>query len=247
MLTSLLGGRLMAEKYGDEAQIVAMHGWGRNRHDFAPVLNGYNALSLDLPGFGATTVPDEPWSTRDYADTLAEAVADTEPLIVMGHSFGGRVAVQFAAAYPERVKALVLTGVPLLRAELGNGKKAKAPLLLRMAKRLHALKIVPDSTVDKLRERYGSADYKAAQGTLRTILVKAVNEDYTAQLEAIKAAGIPVSLVWGAHDDAAPLAMAQHVCELLGPQSSIDVCASSSHLLDTDLVEALRGALDARL
>ncbi len=237
----------MAEKYGDEAQIVAMHGWGRNRHDFAPVLGGYNALSLDLPGFGATSAPDEPWSTRDYADVLAEAVAQSEPLIIMGHSFGGRVAVQFAAAYPERVKALILTGVPLLRAELGNGKKAKAPLLLRVAKRLHAFKIVPESTIDKLRERYGSADYKAAQGTLRTILVKAVNEDYAEQLMAIKAAGIPVSLVWGAKDDAAPLAMAQHVQELLGPLSTLDVCTSSSHLLDADLVKALQGAIDTRL
>lgn len=237
----------MAEKYGDGApQVVAMHGWGRNRHDFAAVLAGLNALSLDLPGFGATEMPDEPWSTRQYADAVAEAFADSEPIVFVGHSFGGRVAIQLAAAYPERVKALVLTGVPLLRAELSTGKPARSPFLFRAAKKLNAAKIVSDSTLDKLREKYGSADYKAAKGDLRTILVKAVNEDYTAQLEAVRAAGIPVSLVWGAHDTAAPLPMAQHVQEILG-EASLDVCASSSHLLDDDLVAALRQAIEQRI
>ena len=41
--------------------------------------------------------------------------------VVLGHSFGGRVAVHLAPARPDRVGALVLTGVPLVRNPAGAG------------------------------------------------------------------------------------------------------------------------------
>ena len=60
VLTTLLGGRAFAERYGESpAKVVALHGWGRTRADWNATLQGYDALALDLPGFGATPAPDE--------------------------------------------------------------------------------------------------------------------------------------------------------------------------------------------
>ena len=49
MLTTLLDGQVMAEKHGSGSpRVLAMHGWARTRHDWAPVLGGYDAVAVDL-------------------------------------------------------------------------------------------------------------------------------------------------------------------------------------------------------
>lgn len=219
--------------------MVALHGWARTRHDWEPVLAGMNALALDLPGFGATSAPPQAWNTADYADALLPLVAGS-PRIVVGHSFGGRIAVHLAARAPERVAALVLTGVPLLR----GPRTGRAKPAYRLARFLHAHGLLTEPAMERYRQRYGSADYRAAQGVMREILVKAVNEDYTEQLKAIAAAAIPTVLVWGQADTAAPVAMASTAAQLLGPAARLTVVPGSAHLLDQPLVSALRTAID---
>ena len=80
------------------------------------MLDGLDALALDLPGFGgASPEPAEAAGAAGYAELVAPALdACAERVVVLGHSFGGRVAVNLAAHRPERVAALVLTGVPRL-------------------------------------------------------------------------------------------------------------------------------------
>ena len=123
VLTTLLGGRAFAERHGESpAKVVALHGWGRTRADWNATLQGYDALALDLPGFGATPAPDSGWSTSEYAEWVGECLDEVlgsggERPVLVGHSFGGRVAVQLAATNPELVRGIVLTGVPLLRPE----------------------------------------------------------------------------------------------------------------------------------
>ena len=131
MLRSLAGGRLFGEVTGDgPPTVLALHGWRRTHGDFSAVLappdgtsgerpgddgRPLDAVAPDLPGFGATPAPAEAWGSSEYAACVAELLDDMAgPVVVIGHSFGGRVAVQLAAARPEAVRALVLTGVPLL-------------------------------------------------------------------------------------------------------------------------------------
>ncbi|AKT51051.1 hypothetical protein ADJ73_06495 [Arsenicicoccus sp. oral taxon 190] len=239
----------MAEKHGSgRPRVLAMHGWARNRHDWAPVLRGYDAVALDLPGFGATPPPAQGWSTEQYAEHLLPLLDADAPVVLAGHSFGGRVAVHLARLRPEAVQGLLLTGVPLLRPAPADAPARRGgPLDLRLAKALHRRGIVPESVVDKYRKKYGSADYNAAQGVLRTVLVKAVNEDYTRELEAARAGGIRTEMVWGEGDTAASVAMARTAAGLIGPTAHLDVVAGSAHLLDDQLVAHLRTALDRLL
>jgi len=230
-LTALLDGAVLAERSGKEPRVLALHGWGRTRADWAPVLDGVSSLAVDLPGFGASPPPPAAWGSRDYAELLAPLLHDGGWTLV-GHSFGGRVAVQLAAGWPEVVDRLVLTGVPLLRRTSG----AKAPLAFRAAKWLHGKGLVSDERMEAERRKRGSADYRAAEGVMRDTLVRLVNEDYRDLLPRI---ACPVSMVWGAADTAAPLDMAREAAELL-PRAELVVSESSGHLLDPALVALLK-------
>lgn len=240
MLTSLLDGRVFADRTGDGApSVLALHGWGRSRTDLARAVQGTSALLLDLPGFGASPPPPEPWGTAEYAALLAPLLDDGEPRVLVGHSFGGRIAVQLAAARPDRVAGVVLTGVPLLRRATSN----RPALRYRVGRALHRRGLLGDARMDRLRDRFGSADYRAATGVMRGTLVRTVAEDYADLLPRIPA---PVQMVWGAHDTAAPVEMAERAQRLF-PRAELVVSPTSAHLLDAALEDLLRERLQLLL
>lgn len=231
---------MMAERYGEaESRIWALHGWGRSRRDWESVLFDQDAVAFDLSGFGATSAPLTAWTTADYAQALLAGLPQGQPLVLAGHSFGGRIAVQMAALAPERVSALVLTGVPLLRRSTGG----KPKLAYRVVRWLYAHKLISDERMESYRQRYGSADYRAAVGVMRTIMVSAVNEGYAEQLRAIAQAGIPVRMVWGADDTEVPVAVAHAAQEILGECAELTVVDGATHQLDDHLAGPLRTAL----
>lgn len=232
MLTSLADGAIVAERFGEgPVDVIALHGWGRTGKDFAPILQTMSAIAVHLPGFGPAAPPPQPWSPADYATWLSQAIDPHHPPVILGHSFGGRVAVRLAAAYPALVKSLVLTGVPFGAVS----SKKKPPLSLRLAKQLRAWGLGSEARVEKLRHRFGSADYKAAHGVMRDVLVKAVNEDYFDDLATLRHR---VDLVWGEWDAPAPVELARRADNLLA-NSHLAVVGGSGHLLDTALVTAL--------
>ncbi|MDP6977705.1 MAG: alpha/beta hydrolase [Myxococcota bacterium] len=94
---------------------LLIHGFGNEAHiwdDFAPAIaEAYQTLALDLRGHG-----DSDWDEQgryDYENHVAdvEAVVSAlgfERLVIVGHSLGGRVAMRFAAAHPEKMAGLVI-------------------------------------------------------------------------------------------------------------------------------------------
>jgi len=237
MLKAFAGGRLFGALHGNPPpRVLALHGWGRTSRDFDAVLAGLDAVALDLPGFGASPVPPEAWGAAEYAAAVAAAV--DEPVVVVGHSFGGRVAVHLAATRPELVRALVLTGVPLLRPP--GAVRRKPARLFRLARALHRRGLVGDGRMEALRQRYGSADYRAAQGIMRAVHVRAVNETYESQLGALRC---PVELVWGEGDADVPLSVASAAAELV-PGATVTVLPGVAHLVPTAAPADLRAAID---
>jgi 3-oxoadipate enol-lactonase len=76
-----------------------------------PIAQHFEILAYDQRGLGQTSRPDIPYTMVDYADD-ANALLDAvgwDRLLVMGISFGGMVAQEFALRYPHRVERLVLT------------------------------------------------------------------------------------------------------------------------------------------
>lgn len=246
-LSAFANGKLFGRRHGDgQPRVLALHGWSRTHADFDGVLSGpggpaIDAIALDLPGFGASPTPEQPWGAADYARQIAPILDEMRlPVVIVAHSFGGRVAVNLAQQRPAAVAGLVLTGVPLLRRQ---GSATKSPLAFRIGKRLNKLGLVPDTKIEELRKRYGSADYRAASGVMRDILVKVVNESYEEQLAAISC---PVDLVWGDDDTAAPADIATRA-ETMLHDCHLTVVGDADHFLPISHPAVLRQVVEAQL
>lgn len=239
MLKSYAGGAVFGERFGDgPSQVLALHGWGRDRRDFDQVLGGIEAIAIDLPGFGASPAPAEAVGASGYASIVAPILDNfDEPAVLVGHSFGGRVAVQLAVSRPDRVGLLVLVGVPLLRR--AEGGRAAPPLPYRMIRTLAKMGLVGDDRMEQARQRYGSADYRAAHGIMRDVLVKVVNESYEAELDQIRQ---PVRLIWGANDIDVPLEIAERAVDHLA-DSHLTVLNGIGHHVCLEAPEAVRAAI----
>lgn len=242
-LRSYADGDLFAEVLGeDPPRVLALHGWGRRGRDFAPGLMGISAIAPDLPGFGASPTPEGVIGAEGYADIVAGLLDEFErPPLVVGHSFGGRVAVCLAASRPDQVGPLVLTGVPLLRRAPTQG----APLAYRLVRILNRIGIVSDERLEREKKRRGSADYRAASGVMRDILVKMVNEEYPDQLAAIRS---PVMLLWGEDDTEVPVAVARAAHEIIlrsGGSSRLEIVPGVGHHLPLVAPGRLREAIES--
>jgi pimeloyl-ACP methyl ester carboxylesterase len=245
VLKSFAGGSLFGEAWGAGAPtVLALHGWQRTHRDFAPAVEAASSLpggplgviGLDLPGFGATPPPPEPWGSADYADHLLPLFSEpgvlAERIVVVGHSFGGRVAVHLATRVPDRIERLVLTGVPLLDRA---GRRSRPARAFRMGRWLHRRGLLGEDRMEALRQKYGSPDYRAAQGVVRDVFVRVLAEGYGDQMAAI---GCPVDLLWGEDDTEVPLEVAVRA-QALFPSAGLVTLPGVGHLTPTEAPRAL--------
>jgi pimeloyl-ACP methyl ester carboxylesterase len=157
------------------------------------------------------------------------------PIVVVGHSFGGRVAVHLAPAWPDRIAGVVLAGVPLLRVTT----PPRPSLSFRLAKTLNRIGLLSDEKMEERRRQAGSADYRASTGVMRDVFVRLVHETYEEQLKQIAA---PVELVWGDDDTAAPLVIAERAAALLAHPSTT-ILPGAGHLTPLTAPDELRRAI----
>ena len=196
-------------QYGSGDDIILLHGWGQNIQMMQPLgdllYNKFRITILDFPGYGNSEEPDEVLGVKDYAmivHELALKLKIKKPTLI-GHSFGGRVAICYGALY--EVNKIVLFGAPCVRVKKGLTLKEK---ILKKAKTLPGM-----GRIAEIAKNYiGSTDYKQASPKMREILVKTVNEDLSDYAKKIKA---PTLLIWGEDDEAAPLEEAKLLEKLL--------------------------------
>lgn len=229
---------MFGEQWGTgPPRVVALHGWARDRNDFRDVLEGVDALALDLPGFGASPEPAEVLGAEGYAHVLSPILDEVaEPIVILGHSFGGRIAVQLAVLRPDRVAALVLVGVPLLRR---TDTRRRSPAAYRLVRALHRRGLLGEAKLERARRRYGSTDYRRATGTMRDVLVRVVNESYESELRRIRC---PVHLVWGSEDREVPVEVAERSARLLA-QSELSVIEHAGHHVCLEAPQAVRSVV----
>ncbi|ACU53551.1 alpha/beta hydrolase fold protein [Acidimicrobium ferrooxidans DSM 10331] len=241
-----IDGIEIAARYrrGDDPLLVYLHGWGRSLADFAPYLGRgpWSAVALDLPGFGRSTPPLRPMGARGYAELLREPLASlrrrlqASRMILVGHSFGGRIAAEFAglATDADALAGVVIVASPLLRPQGG-----RPALGYRVVRSLHAAHLVPATALEWARGRWGSTDYRQATGVMRDVLVRTVNEQH---LGALERARVPVELVWGALDTACPVPLAERVAARVAG-ANLDIRAGVGHDVPRDAPEAVWGAI----
>jgi pimeloyl-ACP methyl ester carboxylesterase len=182
--------------------------------------------------------------SEDYAETISPVLEVLAPRpVVVGHSFGGRVGLMLASRHPQRIGGLVLAAVPLVR----TTRPARSPLGYRWGRWAHRQGLVSEAAMERLRQRYGSPDYRRAIGTMRTTLVKVVNESYEEQLAALRA---PIHLLWGEADHEVSLQVAREAEAILrdsGSDVTLEVVEGAGHWLPTEEPARLRAAVDRML
>lgn len=156
--------------------------------------SNFKVYAIDLPGFGQSEV-GVPFSVEEVADLIYSftlKLAISKPILI-GHSYGGRVAIVYASKYP--VLKLVLVSAAGIRQKLKFSKKLKIKIY-KMLKKCH------------LPVKMGSTDYQNADNVKRIMLVKAVNQDLCEFMVKIDT---PTLLIYGVNDDVTPLKLAEQI------------------------------------
>lgn len=228
-----------------EELVVMLHGWGAKAELFEPLISlisqKYRVLAPNMPGFGGSQEPPEPWSVDRYADFILDFLAPYAPkkVIFIGHSFGGRVIIKLSSRnLPFEISKIILidsAGIKpkkTLRQKLSLAayKVGKAVLSFPPIKALF-----PDA-LENLRKKRGSADYQSATPIMRQTLVKVVNEDLSHLLSGISASTL---LFWGTADTATPLSDAL-LMEKLIPDAGLVRVEGAGHFSFLEAPELCR-------
>ena len=223
--------------------VVLLHGWALAHHTYRDVITsiaqqGCRVIAPAMPGFGGThEIPARDFSIAGYARWVADlldALEVTEPVVVVGHSFGGGVAIRLAHDHSDRVRSMVLVN------SVGGSSWRKGHVIQSIAERplwdwgLHfpgdiwplrqARRVLPVVAEDFLPNlvRNPRAIIKVANLARRA--------DLRSELEALREAGKPITILWAARDGIIPRESFEALCVAAGVQGTV-VEGSHSWLL----------------
>ncbi len=195
---------------GHGQDVLILHGWGCNIQTVMPIFNllkhHFRVTAVDLPGFGDSSKPQEPYDSYDYADVIKQFIDSLgfKNIVLIGHSHGGRISIILSSQYQNLVDKLILID----SAGIVPNRSLKYNLKVYSFKALKKLYLIFYSGKDKSQalerfyKKHGSEDYRQSDGVMRQTMVKVINDNLRPHLKEIKA---PTLLIWGENDDATPL------------------------------------------
>lgn len=194
--------------------LVFLHGWQQNSHSFLPLVNffykDYRLFFLDLPGFGKSEKPPDNFSSFDYARVITDWLRkkNFKKIILIGHSFGGKIAAIISSQNPSLVSKLVLIG------NSGLPYPSRVTAFKRIIPKF-LLKKIPTS----LKMVFASRDYKQA-ASLLPVFKTVVKENISQKLAEIK---ISTLIIWGKDDQEIPLKYGQKMQKLISKSKLVVV------------------------
>lgn len=206
----------------NEITIVLLHGWGQNIQMMEPISKyydkKYNILSVDLPGFGNSNDPKFVWTVYDYAEAINLLIKKLyiKKIFMIGHSFGGKIALIYASKYD--VYKLVCFASPYCKNLEKISYKTKFYKKIKKYKLLNPISKIIENLI-------GSTDYKNANYIMRGILVNSININIIEDIKKIKC---PTLLIWGSLDTAVPLYRAYELKKLI-KESEVIVYENKTH------------------
>jgi len=232
---------------GHGLPVLFLHGWALGQHSYRSVVRriatqGCQVYAPGLPGSGGTAdLPDSEVTLAGYAAwarRFLDAVHVDEQVVVMGHSFGGGVAISLAYDHPDVVRSLVLVnsiGGSAWRRGKGLRSLADRPLWdwglhlpsdmwpLRQATRI--LPVVLEDAVPNLF-RHPRSLWRVAQ--------LARTADLRPEVEELKRRGLPVTIIWAKRDGVVPRESFDALCVAAGAEGRVVDGSHSWLLADPD-------------
>ncbi len=184
-----------------KVDIIILHGWGSNKNlmknVFSPYMDSFRHIYIDLPGFGSSTC-NMALQTKDYARIVELLMIhmNVSKDIILGHSFGGKVALLLDPA------VLVLVASAGIYVEKSFKIKAKIALF-------KALKVFG---LAKFRSFFVASDAKSLSEPMYQTFKNAVNEDFSKEFAEYRGKAL---LCWGESDTATPLSSAKKIDKLI--------------------------------
>ena len=230
---------------GDGPAVVFLHGWGLShrtyRHGLERIVgHGARVLAPALPGFGGTApLQSRQFTLEGYADWVAAFIREVGvegPVTLVGHSFGGGVALRTAHDHPELVGQLVLVN------SIGGSvwaNRGELPVLLAdrpiwdwgLHLAAHALSVRSFTRVMPVIAADAVPNFLLHPGTLWKVGRLARDANLATELEELKQRGLPIVIVWGRDDTVLPWACAESLAVALGGPRVVTVPGNHSWLL----------------
>jgi len=217
---------------GKGEPILFIHGvgsdlsqWDKNYPELA---KGNRVLGIDLPGFGKSDKPIIDYSLDFYCDVIETLLAkrDIEEVTLVGHSFGGHLALYFSLHRQERVKALVIVDAAGIQEFTPDQKKfiltqydierlaRVTPQELRFGLQLGFVKWEDryEETVQQRIALSQSSEYRKYAFAVNKCVVAMLDTNVKGELENVT---VPTLIVWGADDVLVPVNVAHEAHNLI--------------------------------
>jgi pimeloyl-ACP methyl ester carboxylesterase/predicted amino acid-binding ACT domain protein len=217
---------------GEGFPVVFLHGWGLAEQSYRRtlkrlVVQGCRVYAPSLPGFGATAaLPRETRTIAGFSSWVArfmKAAGINEPSLIIGHSFGGGVAIRLTHDHPELVRYLVL----LDSVGAGAWKRGPARRLFRPVPIGEAVQLIRsgiDDMITNLRH----------PGQMLELALLARDADLSAELVALAKRDMPVLVLWGDDDRVLPAESFESLCRAIGTEGQVIAGNHSWVLADPD-------------
>jgi pimeloyl-[acyl-carrier protein] methyl ester esterase len=253
------------ESVGRGRTLVLLHGWGMHSGLWFPLIprliERYRLHLVDLPGHGFSDglVAPPPLSLRRIAEALQLAIAETSapgPLLILGWSLGGQVALEWARLRPERVGALLLMSTTPCFVQRPDWPHAMAEATLRQfgdeltvayRQTLQRFVTLQVQGSEHARDALASlrsqlfARGESSRQALRDTLELVASSDLRGEVGAISQ---PTLVIAGDRDTLIPVAAARWLASAL-PQASLVVIPGAAHAPFLSHPEAVVEAVDA--
>jgi pimeloyl-ACP methyl ester carboxylesterase len=245
--------RLYVEEQGKGSPVLLIHGFGAStytwRHVAPELAKTHRVIAVDLKGFGQSDKPfDSRYSVFDQAELLAQLIEDKDlrNLTLVGHSFGGGIALLLALEANERLKGRIsklvlldtiaypqnipvffrLLDVPLV-SHLGVSM-VPASFQTRVALRIAYF---DDSKIDQDEVETYAAPLKTAAGKHAIIYsARQIVPDGLAEIsERYKTIKLPTLILWCDHDRIVPLEVGLKLRRTL-PNSTLRLVEDCGHM-----------------
>ena len=189
---------------GSGDPVILLHGWGTNYNTFSYLTNYlknyFTVFLIDLPGFGKSEEPPHIYTLDNYVHFLFTFIEELqiENPIILGHSFGGRIAIKYAAV-SDNIKKLILVdsaGIKHIKSLNTYFKIVKYKYL-----KFYYRKTKNITKYNQLNKVSGSTDYVALSDIMKGTMTKVLKENLKPKLKKIK---VETLLIWGKDDKSTP-------------------------------------------